>query len=187
LLFAGLAVVAYAPPTAAQECDPQYGCEERSNTGAFAVLGNEQTRPDPTCTTTGGATAGSRMGADVTNVPDGTEVRLLLDGVEVGRKQATPTRSDGLTTVAFSFVVPALERSARVEAVGAGLSAACPPIGVAGVAVTASPRPGSGSGSLPRTGMLVAAWALAGVILIAAGRVVVSGARHRQLRGRTAR
>ena len=181
LVLASCGVAASAYPAAAQACDPNYGCDEPVADPAD-VLGTEETRPDPACTTSGEGTAGSRMSAVVAGVPAGTEVRLLLDGVEVGRETATSTTSDGRATVPFTFVMPAVGGPARVEAVGAGVAVECPPAGVSGVVGTRAPQQ---RGALPRTGMFVAAWVLLAIVLIAGGRGVLAGARHPRRAGRT--
>lgn len=128
----------------------------------------------------------------VTQAPRGQFVRVLFDGEEVARKQATGRANQKHVNVDISYVVPQRPPgSYRVAAVGDTFTAECGrgnvgEVEVLGAQQTRStgsndePRGGFGRSFLPRTGLGIALTLVIAVMLVGAGRALVKEARRRR-------
>lgn len=174
-----LILVGVAGPAGAQ--DP-YG-------GTTTTTGTTPPELRPACalSVTAGA-PGTSVSAQVTNVPSGGTVRILLGGTEVGRGTAQATTA---TTLAIAFVVPDLAPGRYlVTAVGADFTLRCGPDADGMFEVLAGSQGradgGSGSGSLPRTGIYVGLLLALALALFLAGRALLEASRRRSARAEQA-
>jgi len=176
-LAVALGAVLLAPPAAGQDGGP-YG----STTTTTSIPG-----PPPDCQLrTRALSPGQPASATVRRVPRGDTVRLLFDGEEVARADATGPGRSPTVNVEMTFVVPqdAEPGPHEVVAVGPGFSATCQPPGGADTQVLSSEITRSRSsglgGGLARTGFLSALLVVAAAALLLVGRLLLDVSRQRR-------
>jgi hypothetical protein len=128
---------------------------------------------------------GTPVRATVGDAEVGSTVRILFGGDEVGRGVVEGSGDAGSVTI--DFVVPDKpEGSYQITAVGATFTVTCESAAGVEFAVLAASA-GAGGGTLPKTGVVVGALVLIALVLLVAGRMLLTGekARNRRFAART--
>jgi hypothetical protein len=175
-LLAAILLLA-APPARAQDDDPY---------GGTTTTTEPELVPECKLDVTAGA-PGVRARVRITNAPPRATVRVLLGGDEVARGTAP---EDG-SALEIPFTVPDVAPDRYlVTAVGADFTVTCAPgdgtFGVLGQQVSRLPGVFGVTG-LPRTGIYAALFVVIALVLIVAGRAMLSASRRRKEAERRAR
>lgn len=170
--------VATAQPGRAAQCDPAYGCGPPPPPSA---------QGQATCSlSTDRAAPGESVTATVSNIPSGAEVSVAFDGAVVGSgtaKADSPGSQQGTAKVDWTVPADATSGNHTVNAFGAGFNCdATLGVGFTVVLGATESRGAGGGGALARTGINLATYLFAALLLIVVGSRVVHEGRRRQRR-----
>ena len=174
-----LGAVLGAGPSAAQVCDPIYGCIPTSETTESVQQSCNASTP--------AATTGETVNVTAFNVPPNITLEFRLGGQVVATEQsgaatAFSAAAPGFTDVSTSFTVPSLPPgNYELSASGPGYFASCTDAGGFGVQAQQLRRDDGGGGSLARTGMTIGLLLLLAIALVAVGRAVLAASDRRRV------